>query len=85
LALVASKVIITAEEVVDSLTSDVDIVGALVSGVVHTPRGAWPTSCYPHYPVGGGEILRYIDACNAGCFNEYLDSALTGVPYVPKS
>jgi glutaconate CoA-transferase subunit A len=76
LALVASKVVITAEEIVDSLDSNVDIVGALVSGVVHTPRGAWPTSCYPRYPVGGGEILRYIDACNAGCFNEYLEAAL---------
>jgi glutaconate CoA-transferase subunit A len=85
LALVASKVIITAEEIVDSLDADVDIVGALVSGVVHTPRGAWPTSCYPRYPVAGGEILRYIDACNAGCFDEYLASALAGVPYEAKS
>lgn len=84
LALVASKVIITAEEIVDTLDADVDIIGALVSGVVHAPRGAWPTSCYPSYPVGGGEILRYIDACNAGCFNEYLEAALAGVPYEAK-
>jgi acyl CoA:acetate/3-ketoacid CoA transferase alpha subunit len=76
LALVAETVIVTAEEIVDELTSDVDIVGPLVKGVVHAPRGAWPTSCYPLYPVGGGEILRYVDACNAGCFDEYLASVL---------
>ena len=77
LALVADTVIITAEEIVDELTSDVDIVGPLVTGVAHTPHGAWPTSCYPLYPVGGGEILRYVDACNAGCFDEYLASVLS--------
>jgi glutaconate CoA-transferase subunit A len=77
LALVADTVIVTAEEVVDELTSDVDIVGPLVTAVAHAPRGAWPTSCYPLYPVGGGEILKYVDACNAGCFDEYLASALS--------
>ncbi len=77
LALVADTVIITAEEIVDELTSDVDIVGPLVTGVALTPHGAWPTSCYPAYPVGGGEILRYVDACNAGCFDEYLASVLS--------
>jgi glutaconate CoA-transferase subunit A len=77
LALVADTVIVTAEEIVDELTSDVDIVGALVKGVAHAPRGAWPTSCYPLYPVGGGEILRYVDACNAGCFDEYLASVIS--------
>jgi glutaconate CoA-transferase subunit A len=72
LALVAKTVIVTAEEVVDELTADVDLVGSLVTGVVHAPHGAYPTSCYPLYPVGGGEILRYIDACNSNCFQEYL-------------
>jgi glutaconate CoA-transferase subunit A len=76
LGLIAKTVIITAEEIVDELTTDVDLVGPLVTAVVHAPRGAWPTSCYPLYPVGGGEILRYIDACNAGCFEQYLDDAL---------
>jgi hypothetical protein len=28
------------------------------------------------YPIGGGEILRYIDACNANCFPGYLESVL---------
>jgi len=43
--------------------------------VVHAPRGAWPTSCYPLYPVGGGELLRYIDVCNADQFDSYLAQA----------
>jgi glutaconate CoA-transferase subunit A len=76
LALVADTVIITAEEVVDELNDNVDIVGTLVNVVTHTPRGAWPTSCYPLYPVGGGELLRYIDLCNAGQFDAYLESVL---------
>lgn len=76
LALVSPTVIITAEEMVDELDSDVDIVGSLVTGVVHAPRGAWPTSCYPLYPVGGGELLKYIDACNANCFDDYLSKVL---------
>src|SRR5262249_58346366 len=82
LALVANAVILTAEELVDQLSTDVDLVGSLVTGVVHAPRGAWPTSCYPLYPVGGGEILRYVDACNANCFAEYLASVL-GSPNYP--
>lgn len=77
LAFLAREVIVTAEEIVESLDSGVHIPGVLVTGVVAAPRGAWPTSCYPHYPVGGGEILRYLDACNAGQFNAYLDE-ITG-------
>ncbi len=76
LSLAADRVIITAEEIVDRLTDDVDITGATVTAVVHAPRGAWPTSCYPHYPFAGGEILRYIDACNAEAFEEYLEGLL---------
>jgi glutaconate CoA-transferase subunit A len=78
LALVANKVIITAEEVVDQLSPEVDgpapadIPGHLVTAVIHQPNGAWPTSCYPLYPVDGEEILRYINACNNGKFDEYI-------------
>jgi glutaconate CoA-transferase subunit A len=72
LANIATHVIVTAEEVVDSLTSDVHVPGVRVTAVVHAPRGAWPTSCYPHYPVAGGELLRYIDACSSGQFKEYV-------------
>lgn len=76
LAMVADQVIVTAEEVVDQLTEDVTIAGPVVSAVVHAPGGAWPTSCYPLYPVGGGELLRYIDACNGERFEAYLAEAL---------
>src|SRR5260221_2880996 len=76
LALVAETVIITAEEVVDELTTDVDLIGSMVTAVVNAPHGPYPTSCYPLYPVGGGEILRYVDACNSHCFGEYLKNFL---------
>ena len=76
LALVAKQVIVTAEEIVEHLTDDVDISGATVTAVIHAPEGARPTSCYPRYPIAGGELLRYIDACNAGAFEAYLETLL---------
>ncbi len=76
LPLVADTVIVTAEEIVDELIADVDLVGSVVTAVVHAPRGAWPTSCYPLYAVVGGEILRYVDACNANGFEDYLSGVL---------
>jgi len=71
LAVVAKTVIVTAEMVVEQL-DEADLPGALVDYVVEVPRGAWPTSCYPHYAIDGDEILRYIDACAAGAFDAYL-------------
>ena len=72
LATIAPQVIITAEEVVDTLTDGVNIPGVLVTAVAHAPRGAWPTSCYPHYPIGGGELLNYVEMCANGQFADYL-------------
>jgi len=77
LALIAKTLIITAEKVVDHLDGqavggDVHIIGPQVQAVVEAPRGAWPTSCYPLYPLGGGELMRYVDVCNAGHFADYL-------------
>jgi len=71
-AAVARTVIITAEEIVEQIQGPVQIPAMAVSGVAHAPRGAWPTSCYPLYPVAGGEILRYLEVCAAGKFDEYL-------------
>lgn len=71
LAVVAETVIVTAETLVEQL-DEADLPGALVDYVVEAPRGAWPTSCYPHYAIDGDEILRYIDACAAGAFDAYL-------------
>jgi glutaconate CoA-transferase subunit A len=72
LTLVAETVIITAEEVVDTLETNLDFGGIPVTAVVHQPRGAWPTSCYPTYPIDGEEILQYIKACNNGDFDQYV-------------
>lgn len=74
LSMVAERVIVTAEEIVDALDAPVDIGQTFTTAVVAAPRGAWPTSCYPLYPVDGAEILRYIDACAAEQFDAYLCS-----------
>jgi glutaconate CoA-transferase subunit A len=74
LAAVAKTTIVTAEEVVDRLDEQIDFPGLDVTAVVHAPRGAWPTSCYPLYPIDGEEILRYIRACNHGEFDDYINS-----------
>jgi glutaconate CoA-transferase subunit A len=77
LATIASQVVVTAETVVAKLSEDVDLPGVMVSAVVHAPRGAWPTSCYPHYSLDGSELLRYIEVCDNGQFDDYL-RAYTG-------
>ena len=72
LATIARHVIITTEKIVDQVTTPIDIPGHVVTAVVSLPQGAWPTSCYPLYPIDGEEILRYIAACNAGNFSDYV-------------
>ncbi len=74
LATVARHVIITTETITDQVSTPIDIPGHIVTAVVHLPQGAWPTSCYPLYPLDGEEILRYIAACNKGSFSEYVHS-----------
>ncbi len=79
LSLVAERVIITAEKVVEHLApfdsaqgrGRAELSGIPVTAVVHAPHGAWPTSCYPLYPVGGEELMRYVESCPGG-FEEYL-------------
>ncbi len=75
LAVLADYVIVTAEEVVDTLTHDAQLAAPMVQAVVHAPRGAWPTSCYPHYPIAGRELLRYIEMCTDGEFDAYVRGA----------
>jgi glutaconate CoA-transferase subunit A len=77
LGLVAERVIVTAEEVVERLEGPVEISGLRVNAVVHAPGGAWPTSCHPFYPVDGGEIMRYTESCPDG-FAGYLETFLAG-------
>lgn len=76
LALSAARVVLTAERIVDRPTTPIDLPAQIVSAVVHAPKGAWPTSCYPLYPLDGEAILDYIDACNDGAFSDYLSMLL---------
>jgi len=76
LALAADQVIITAERVVDRLAGPLELAGVGVDFVVEAPRGAWPTSCYPDYPLDGDELLDYVEACSSGRFDAYLERFL---------
>ncbi len=76
LAMATPTVIITAERVVERLEADVHIPGPMVTAVVEVPRGAWPTSCYPQYPIAGGELLRYVETCAEDRFGAYLQDVL---------
>lgn len=71
---IAKTVIITAEEVVERLSGPSDILGLAVTAVVHAPHGAWPTSCYPLYPLDGEKILAYVAACAEGQFPAFVQS-----------
>lgn len=75
LVFAATLTVATVETLVEKVERSADGVVIPAPGVTHiveAPRGAYPTSCYPLYPVGGGELLRYIDSCNAGAFEAYL-------------
>jgi len=72
LSLAAEKTIVTAERLVEGLRGQADILGVFVNAVVEAPRGAYPTSCYPDYPLASEEILTYIEACADSRFEEYL-------------
>ncbi|NWF70981.1 MAG: CoA transferase subunit A [Chloroflexi bacterium] len=79
LAYFADRVIVTAERFVKKIERATDgpiIPAPAITCIAEAPRGAWPTSCYPLYPLAGGEFLRYIDACNAGKFDSYLSAVL---------
>jgi glutaconate CoA-transferase subunit A len=72
LALAADTVIVTTERVVERLAGPLDYAGVGIDFVVEAPQGAWPTSCYPDYPLDGDELLDYVEACSAGQFDAYL-------------
>ena len=71
LTLVADTVIITAEKIVPALDR-ADILGTVVSAVVEAPRGAWPSSCHPYYPLDGEAILAYIEHAGKDDFPQIL-------------
>jgi glutaconate CoA-transferase subunit A len=77
LVMAAGCVVVTAEQVVDRLEGPLEMPGIRTTAVVHAPRGAWPTSCYPNYPLDGDELLDYVEACVSGKFDAYLDHLLS--------
>ena len=69
----ASKIVIaTAEEIVPAL-AHADVPAPFVDAVVHAPRGAFPTSCHPLYPLHGEALLDYTDqVSDPNSFQIYL-------------
>ncbi len=83
LGLTAKTLIVTAERIVDGpgeLGSEIDVLGRRVTALVHAPRGALPTSCYPLYPLDSVAIMDYIEACDRGEFDHYLERILAATP-----
>jgi glutaconate CoA-transferase subunit A len=71
LVLAARRVIITAEEIVDTEEFRLDpartaIPGFAVDAVVHQPMGAYPHECYGHYEADLDEFTAYMQAVKAG-------------------
>jgi acyl CoA:acetate/3-ketoacid CoA transferase alpha subunit len=70
LALLAKYTIISAEEVVpradQRFHEHTRILGRSVDAVVESDGGAWPTSCFPNYPIDAGAIVDYLEAWQMG-------------------
>jgi glutaconate CoA-transferase subunit A len=73
LALAADRVIVTAEELTPRLERT-DILGPAVTAVVEIPKGAWPTSCHPLYPLDGEALLRYTESAGGEEYPHLIDS-----------
>ena len=71
LSLAAETVVLTAEKVVPRLER-ADIVAPIVHAVVEAPRGAWPTSCHPLYPLDGLATLRYTEEAGSDAYGRLL-------------
>lgn len=71
LALAARRVILSAEEIVDTDRFRLDpartvIPGFAVDAVVHQPMGAYPHECYGHYEADLDEFTAYMQAVRSG-------------------
>jgi glutaconate CoA-transferase, subunit A len=74
LSLTARTVILTVEEIVPRLDK-ADLVAPFVHAVVHSPRGALPTSCHPLYPLDGEAFLAYTEkVSDPDSFSAYMES-----------
>lgn len=80
LCTVADIVIATVERRIPSIDpacGDPIIPPPGIDYLVEMPNGALPTSLFPQYPISGGEMMRYVDYCNSGKFDTYLNAILT--------
>ena len=76
LVVASDRVIVTADEIVPQL-SRAELVAPFVDAVIHTPRGAAPTSCHPLYPLDGQAILAYAEqVSDPASFDRYMDQWL---------
>ncbi|MBS4023491.1 MAG: hypothetical protein KGZ79_13905 [Dethiobacter sp.] len=79
LAKSSQKVIVSAEEIVDSKELKATQRGNFVSrvhvdAVVHLPGGAYPTACGSIYPLNMAEMQAYLRAAkDASAFSTYLE------------
>jgi glutaconate CoA-transferase subunit A len=75
LAAAANTTIVTCERIaaVEEIEEHgADILGGWVDQVVESPRGAWPTSCFPEYEVDFELLADYVRACGDGAFHDFL-------------
>jgi glutaconate CoA-transferase subunit A len=71
LALLATTVIVTTEEIVDDIR-EAHVFAPRVAAVVEAPNGSWPTSCHPNYPLDGHAVLRYANSAATDAFPSLL-------------
>lgn len=86
----AKRVIVTAERIVDTASfraaPELTAFPAFaVDHVIHAPRGAWPTACWPEYPYDGEFYTAYQRAARdqqtfAELFAEHVGPLRLGAP-----
>ena len=79
----AKKVIVSVEEIVDPEMMRLEpykttLPYPYVEAVVHSPNGAYPTSCYGLYNTDYDHIREYVQAVGSGKFQEYLAKYVYG-------
>lgn len=76
LTIASAQVIVTAEEIVPALDK-ADLVAPFVHVVVEAPKGAWPSSCHPLYPLDGLAVLDYTEqVSDPDTFKIYMASQM---------
>ncbi len=79
----AKTVVVTAEEIIPSaefrrMPEATKLPHFIVDAVVHTPKGAYPCSCFNYYEADYDHIKGYVEATAADRFDQYLDSFVYG-------